>query len=233
MMRRTLCALIAILASVSAFSQTPRDISHLPPTERLTALLQQFGRFQRTLKTLQADFVQRRTSNLLVKESVSRGRLYFSAPDDIRWEYESPRRMTVLIADGVATTYRPEEKRAERIEVSRTQRRVFRFLAASQPVDELKRYFTITFVDPGPPGNYQLDLDPTSRHIKKRLRSLSIEIDRTSLLPVGVTWVDHDGDTTSYTFSNVRVDGKLPAKIFTLKLPPDVQVVELRLGAGE
>ena len=232
MLRRTLCALMAVLASASAFSQGP-DLSKLPPAEKLAALLQQFGRFQKGLKTLEADFVQTRKSSLLAHESVSRGTLYFKAPDQIRWEYTSPRRMTVLIASGVAVTYRPEEKRAERVEVSRMQRRVLRFLSVDKPVEELKRYFSFTFKDPGPPGNYELILEPTSHHIKKRLTSLTIDIDRTRMLPVGVSWVERDGDSTSYAFSDIRVDGQLPPGIFTLDLPPDVHVVELRLGAGE
>ncbi len=232
MPRRTVCALIALLVSASAFSQGP-GLDKLPPAEKLAALLQQFGRFQKGLKTLQADFVQTRKSSLLAHESVSRGRLFFEAPDRIRWEYGSPLRMTVLIANGVAITYRPEEKRAERVEVGRMQQRVFHFLSAGDPIDELKRYFSITFKDPGPPGNYELILDPTSHHIRKRLESLSIEIDRTRLLPVGVSWVQHDGDSLSYAFSHIVVDEKLPSGIFTLDLPPDVHVVELRLGAGE
>ena len=184
MPRRAVCALIAFLVSAAAFSQGP-DLSKLPPAEKLAALLERFGSFQKGLKTLQADFVQTRNSSLLAHESVSRGRLFFEAPDQIRWEYESPLRMTVLIAGGVAVTYRPEEKRAERVEVSRMQRRVFHFLSARKPLDELKRYFSFTFKDPGPPGDYELILDPTSRHVRRRVKSLAVEIDRTRLLPGG------------------------------------------------
>ena len=168
--------------------------------------MQRVSQVQAGLKTLSADFEQRRTSRLLAEPSVSRGKFYFEAPDSVRWEYTSPRPMTVLLAGGVAITYRPLEKRAERIEVGRAQRRVFRFISAAEPLDKLMAYFTFTFRDPGPSGNYTLLLKPTAHQIKKRLRSVEIEIDRHSLLPIRVAYSEPDGDSTEYAFSAIEMN---------------------------
>ena len=222
----------AFLACSSALAQEP-----LPPglhgADRLAALVPRVSQVQAGLTTLTANFEQRRTSRLLAEPSVSRGTFYFKAPDSIRWEYESPRPMTVLLSGGVALTYRPLEKRAERVEVGRAQRRVLRFLSAAEPLDKLKSYFSFTFRDAGGTSNYQLELRPTAHQIKKRLKMLEIEIDRQSLVPVAVAYTETDGDSTAYSFSNIEMNKAQGPDLYDLSLPPDVKIVQLKVGGGD
>ncbi len=229
-MRRAIATLaLTLLACPAALAQEP-----LPPglhgADKLEALVRRVSQVQASLKTLRADFEQRRTSRLLAQPSVSRGRFYFEAPDSVRWDYTSPRPMTVLLTGGVATTYRPLEKRAERIEVGRAQRRVFRFISAAEPLDKLMAYFSFTFRDPGAGGNYTLLLKPTAHMIKKRLRSVEIEIDRQSLLPIRVAYTEPDGDSTQYSFSAIEMNQPEDPGRFALTLPHHVHVFQLKLA---
>ena len=231
MTRRALLALSLLVCS-QALAQEP-----LPPglrgVEKLAALVRRVSQVQTSLATLNADFEQTRTSHLLAAPSVSHGRFYFRAPDSVRWEYDAPREMIVLITGGVAITYRPAEKRAERIEVGRAQRRVFRFISAAEPLDKLMQHFTFVFHDPLGDGNYLLELRPAALMMKKRLRSVTIEIERATYLPIKVSYTETDGDSTAYSFSNVRLNQPQPPDLFTLTMPPDVQVVRIKLGSGE
>ena len=231
MTRRVPLALSMLVCS-QALAQEP-----LPPglrgVEKLAALVRRVSQVQTSLATLNADFEQTRTSHLLAAPSVSHGRFYFRAPDSVRWEYDAPREMTVLITGGVAITYRPAEKRAERIEVGRAQRRVFRFISAAEPLDKLMQHFTFVFHDPLGDGNYLLELRPAALMMKKRLRSVTLEIERATYLPIKVSYTETDGDSTAYSFSNVRLNQPQPPDLFTLTMPPDVQVVQIKLGSGE
>lgn len=209
----------------------------LPPelrgADKLAALVQRVTQVQAGTTTLQARFEQKKTSRLLAEPSLSRGRFFYKAPDMVRWEYESPTPMTVLLAEGVALTYRPAEKRAERVEVGRLQRRVFRFVGAAEPLDRLKQNFSFTFRDPGDDSNYTLLLNPTSHLIKKRLRQVEVEIDRVRMMPVAVSYVEADGDSTAYRFTDIVTNTPIEDAFFALALPADVQVVELKLGSNE
>ena len=231
MTRRALAALSMLVCS-HASAQEP-----LPPglhgVEKLNALIQRVSQVQVSMAALDADFEQTRTSHLLAAPSVSRGHFHYQAPDSVRWDYDSPREMTVLITGGVAITYRPAEKRAERIEVGRAQRRVFRFMSATEPLEKLMQYFSVTFRDPLGNGNYTLELRPEAHMIKKRLRSLRIEIERTTYLPIRVAFTEHDGDSAEYSFSNIKVNPQQPPDLFNLTIPPDVQVVQIKLGSGD
>lgn len=231
MTRRALAA-VYMLVCAPLLAQEP-----LPPdlhgVDKLAALIQRVSQVQVSMASLNADFVQTRTSRLLAEPSVSRGHFHYLAPDSVRWDYDSPREMTVLIAGGEAITYRPAEKRAERIEIGRAQRRVFRFMSATEPLDKLMQYFSVTFRDPLGKGNYVLELRPEVHTIKKRLRLLRIEIERTTYMPIKVAYTEHDGDSTEYSFSNVKLNPVQPPDLFSLTIPPDVQVVEIRMGKKE
>ncbi|MFH1177860.1 MAG: outer membrane lipoprotein carrier protein LolA [Acidobacteriota bacterium] len=231
MLRRLLSPCLLVVCAAAA-AQDP-----LPPalkgSEKLAALLDQVSQAQARITTLEASFEQRRSSRLLARPSDSKGRFYFQAPDWVRWEYSEPRQMTVLLSGGVALTYRPAEKRAERVEVGRVQRRVLRFLGAAEPLAALKQYFSFTLRDPGDARNYTLTLAPTTYQLKKRISSVEIEIDRARYLPVAVSYTEPDGDRTAYSFRDITVNQPLAGGLFNLELPSDVEVVRIKLRSGE
>jgi outer membrane lipoprotein-sorting protein len=231
MTQRALAALsLLVCAPLLAQEPLPPDLHGM---DKLAALVQRVSQVQASMTSLEAEFVQTRASRLLAAPSVSRGRFHYLAPDSVRWDYDSPREMTVLIAGGTVTTYRPAEKRAERIEIGRSQRRVFRFMSATEPLDKVLQYFSLTFRDPLGQGNYVLELRPEVHMIKKRLQSLRIEIERTTYMPIKVAYIEHDGDSSEYSFSNIKVNPVQPPDLFSLNIPPDVQVVEIKMGSSE
>lgn len=230
--RRAGILILVLSAATWAAAEEP-----LPPGlkggEKLATLLQRVSEAQRELTTLQASFEQRKVSHLLTEPSVMSGRFYFRAPDKVRWEYTSPRQMTVVISGGVAITYRPAEKRAERLEVGRMQRKVFRMMGAAEPLDALRQYFSFTLRDPGDDSNYSLILRPIAYQLKKRLTEVGVEIDRASFIPVALSLTEADGDSTAYAFTALQRNAELADGLFTLDLPADVVIVSIKLHAGE
>jgi len=233
MPRRPLTVLALLVSALSASAQEPAPLSSLSGAEKLTAVLERVSAAQTGLESITARFVQRKESRLLAEPSLSRGVFYFKAPDRVRWEYDPPRSMVVVLSGGVALTYRAAERRAERIEIGRMQRRVFGFLTATEPLDQLTRYFAVTLRDPGDDKNLLIVLDPTSFQVKKRLSSVTVEIDRARYLPVSVSYVERDGDTTSFAFTDVEVDRPVADELFSVSLPAGVEVVEIKLGNRE
>lgn len=57
------------------------------------------------IKTLQANFVQKKFMKILSKPLVSEGRFYFSAPDAFRWEYFKPLKSIVINFQGNTRRY--------------------------------------------------------------------------------------------------------------------------------
>jgi outer membrane lipoprotein carrier protein len=59
----------------------------------------------RDMRTVRADFVQTRTVRILSRPIVSRGRLAYRRPDDLRWEYKSPIKSVMLLRSGSVERY--------------------------------------------------------------------------------------------------------------------------------
>lgn len=57
------------------------------------------------IKTISADFVQKKTLKILSKPLVSEGKFYYTAPDFIRWEYAKPLRSIVISGKGTTKRY--------------------------------------------------------------------------------------------------------------------------------
>jgi outer membrane lipoprotein-sorting protein len=193
--------------------------------ERLAALVQRVKYEQEQLRTLEADFVQRRVSVLLVEPEVSQGSFAFAAPDRVRWDYRSPRPLSLVVAGKQMTTWYRDLGSAERLDVSRYSTQILRYLGAGGSLDSLLQYFTVRARLPaGGERPYRLDLEPRYPRIAKRLAGVTVWIDPRSFLPVRLEYREPDGDSTEYEFSNVRVNPPLDADRFELEMPSDVQV---------
>jgi outer membrane lipoprotein-sorting protein len=57
------------------------------------------------VRTVRANFVQTRTVRILNRPIVSRGRLAYRRPDDLRWEYSSPVKSVLLLRSGSVERY--------------------------------------------------------------------------------------------------------------------------------
>lgn len=52
-------------------------------------------------RSIQADFIQEKNMKILARPLVSKGRLLFRSPDNLRWEYLAPVKNVLLMKDGV------------------------------------------------------------------------------------------------------------------------------------
>jgi outer membrane lipoprotein-sorting protein len=57
------------------------------------------------IKTLQADFIQKKSMKILSRPLVSEGRLYFAVPDSFRWEYFKPLKSIVIAYKNTTRRY--------------------------------------------------------------------------------------------------------------------------------
>mgnify|MGYP001067294318 CR=1 FL=1 len=139
----------SLLAVFSDLEPAADAIDSLEGGAKLEALIARVVQQQRSVRSLKADFVQRKRSELLLADLESSGVFIFRAPDKVRWDYRQPDQMVVVFADDTLTTFHPEQARAEQVKVSDSQRRFVRVLAGTQPLDDLIVHFSVTLADPG------------------------------------------------------------------------------------
>src|SRR5881392_4131988 len=168
-------ATAAVCAASMAF---PALAARSVDPNSLDEVIKRVQEAQKKTSTLQADFKQQKTLALLSKPEVSTGRFTYQKPNNVLWTYDAPKRVTMLIANGMMTTYYPELNKAEQIEVKRYQDRIFKYMGASGALDELATYFNFTFSNRAGQPAFVLDLDPKTKSIAKRVRHIKIFIDK-------------------------------------------------------
>lgn len=203
----------------------------LSGAERLQALLDRVRLQQKEVRTIEAHFVQHRVSSMLMAPEESNGTFSYAAPDRVRWEYRAPTPITVVIRGSEMTTWYRDLKRAETLKIGRYSSQVFKFLGASGSMDTLLDYFTVELTLPKLKGDpYRMKLLPKYERIKKRIKSMEVDIDSERFFPNHLEYQEADGDTTAYDFRDFQWNPPLPADRFALQLPPGVENRVVDLG---
>lgn len=195
----------------------------------LESVIKRIQEQQKTTSTLQADFRQEKELALLAKPEVATGSFTFSRPSNVLWMYAAPKRVEMVIAGGMLTTYYPDLRKAEKIDVRKFEDRIFKYMGATGAIDELARYFDFTFTDSKSKSVYLLDLTPKTRAVSKRVQRIKLWIDKTTYLTSKIEYVEGDGDITRYEFTNIRINEPIPPSKFALSLPSNVKVEQMKV----
>lgn len=222
--RSIAAAALSVLALASPLAAAPKA-----DPNSLEAVVKKVQDQQKKTTSLQADFRQEKELALLSKPEVSTGTFVFSKPNNVLWNYDAPKRVQMLIANGTLTTYYPDLNKAEKLDVTRFQDRIFKYMGATGAIDELGRYFDFTFVDNAANPAFVLDLNPKTRVVAKRVKHIKIWIDKKSYLTTKLEYTEGDGDVTRYEFTNIKLNQPVAPSRFTLNLPPTVRVEQMKL----
>jgi outer membrane lipoprotein-sorting protein len=238
-MKKPTLILLAFLAATPSFAAKPPVVpdplaAGLTGPQRLQALVDRVKYEQRQLKTLEASFVQQQESSMLAAPEESKGTFSYAAPDKVRWEYQSPSPITVVIRGDEMTTWYRDLKRAETLKVGRYSNQVFKYLGASGSLQTLLEYFTVKLKLPEKKGEpYRMELVPKYQRIAKRLKGMTLWIDDATFFPSRLKYVEADGDTVEYQFRGMKRNAPIPAERFVLKLPPGVQTRVVDVGGAK
>jgi outer membrane lipoprotein-sorting protein len=227
-------AMLAAMPSLAAQKVPDPSAPGLSGTQRLQALLDRVRIEQQKLKTLEARFVQHQESSMLAAPEESKGVFSYAAPDRVRWEYQQPSPITVVIQGDQMTTWYRDLRRADLVKVGRYSNQVLKYLGASGDMQTLLDYFTVKLSMPVKKGDpYRMALVPRYARISKRLKAMTLWIDSGSYFPTRMEYVEADGDTTSYEFLDLKRNAPIPSDRFVLKLPKEVQTRVIDLGPGD
>lgn len=229
-----LLALLGPASVLAAGTSVPDPRAEgLSSDERVASLLDRVRIEQAKIETMTADFVQDKESELLVEAQRARGRFAFRRPDRVLWEYEEPDPMQVLVDEGEMLTWYEDLGRAELLKVGRYSDRILEYLAATNSLELLQRYFEVIVAFPEDPSRaYRLELEPRMRRVAKRLAGMTLWVDPELFIPRRFRYVEPDGDVTEYRFDEIRINPRLPESRFEIELPDEVEVRRVELSSA-
>jgi outer membrane lipoprotein-sorting protein len=184
---------------------------------------------QKNVHAWSADFVQTRTLKTLTQPLTARGRIYFSAPNDFRWELGQPAQTIALRHGDEMFVIYPRLKRAERYPMGANAPQQLRdtmsLLQAGFPRDrkEFDSQFKILSLAETN-GTWQLSLQPKSKFALQMMPELRITLATNDFLLAGTELVFVDGSRMRNDFTNSVLNPPLDKNLFEWQPPTDFKV---------
>jgi len=176
------------------------------------------------IKTLVADFTQETVNKGFGRVTKSNGRLYLLKPSRMRWEYETPKGLLLMVDGEKLWYYDPEENIAyfDKLEGYLPPKSPAMFLAGEEPLANL---FTIELA----PESKEDKLDTramklTPKEPQPGVRAMLLKVDAKTYVIRELLMVDHLGNRNRLTFDNIRLSEKVAPGIFEFKVPEGARV---------
>jgi outer membrane lipoprotein-sorting protein len=205
-----------------------------PATVRATdtnAVLNAWFAAQAHVRNLSADFVQTRTLKTLVQPLVTEGRLWFSLPNQFRWELGRPvQTIAVRHADEMFVIY-PRLKRAEHYPLGASAPRAWRdamslvdagFPRTRQEFDAQFQIQSLTQTN----GMWLVALQPRSPAARQIMPELRVSLTTHDFSLAATELVFVDGSRMRNDFTHVVINGPVDESLFQWKPPPDFTVTD-------
>ena len=197
-----------------------------PAEEKETAreVLSRLDRRLGGISSMQGRFVQTFISAGLSVPQSEGGRFYLMRPGRMRWEYTSPEPKTA-VSDGTFTwLYLPEEGVVYRGTVEAWKREGPFAILAGGALGEVFEAEGIDAVSASRRGAVVLKMRP--KRPAEAFEFLLVEIDPSTLSIFAVTAVDGMGNRIAAAFSDVKVNDRLRADLFTFTPPKGARVID-------
>ena len=189
---------VALCLSVSAQTQ----LSETQSNELMASLTEAAA----SMQTMQCRFVQSKTMAMLAEPSVSEGRMYFSSPDRLRWEYVTPYPFA-LVVNGERIV-KVTDGKAEVLEGNsgRMYQGIVGMIMGSASGKKLfdTSAFDVVLYDDG--AFWKAEMTPKRRDMKRMFSQLVFHFDKKTQGISRVEFLGTNGDVTSIRFEEVRLN---------------------------
>jgi outer membrane lipoprotein-sorting protein len=193
----------ALLLVASSLGSVARAAAP-PPVDQILANL---DRTSKEVKQLDGEFTQRNRVKLFKQELTSKGRLSFTAPRKIKWEYLSPDPSTLMLDGNTATLSSPgAAPRTFDLEKDATMRAIFdQLLLWIGPGSLTKAKDDYDLAASGSAEAPALVLTPrASSPVAKAFQKIELRLDGKSWLLKSILLVEKNGDEKEIVFTSLR-----------------------------
>ncbi len=166
------------------------------------------------IKTIQAQFVQKKFMKILSRPLVSEGCFYYAAPDSFRWEYFKPLKSIVL-------TYKNNTKRYISSEGKMMEDKTGGVQAMKIVLNEVTGWMSGRF-DQNPSfkavihegANTRITLTPKDKSMAGMIEKIEITVSKKTVTVQSVKIFEGAGNFTQINFSNVKINDEISPSVF-------------------
>ena len=199
-MKRLWISVLFVLLGLFASAQTP--LSDAQSQELMASLTEAAV----SMQTMQCRFVQSKTMAMLTEPSVSEGKMYFSSPDRLRWEYLTPYPFA-LVVNGERIV-KVTDGKAEVLEGNsgRMYQGIVGMIMGSASGKKLfdASAFDVVLYDDG--AFWKAEMTPKRRDMKRMFSQLVFHFEKKTQVIDHVEFMGANGDITSIRFEDIKLN---------------------------
>lgn len=199
--------LIFLLCFPVFSQQTPISVS------AVNNFKQSVGQQAEEINTISGDFVQVKYIQMMQEEAVSAGKLYFKAPDVLKWEYFKPYNYKILFKDGKLFINDEGDKSVTNVGANKSFEKLFSLISGSMNGRLLAdaENFDFTYVRVN--NNKMIILKPRDPGLRRMFARIILIFDQENLVN-SLKLVEDSGDFTEIFFKNVQMNQAINASVF-------------------
>lgn len=217
---------IAIFVLVSTLILS---VSHVPAkeNENLDNVLSRIQEKYEKINDFSSKFTQEATVKALNKVQRAQGEVWFKKPGKMRWNYSTPTK-DEIVSDGITIWFYNEEEKqviesalSEVIDTPTTTTLI-------SGLGNLKNLFDARFSasdSTGVNNAYLIDLSP--RDNSEEYNSVTIAVDKESLLVNTIYLYDPFGNLTTVKLNNIEINNGIPDSLFIFKAPTGAEITKV------
>lgn len=189
----------------------------------LKEVVEKFDAAQAKVTSLQAPFTLTTQRALLKTPSVTKGTLFLQGSDFVHFAFAPPEDLILHLTPKALISYSPAAKGGEMLKIGHVRNSNRQFLGLGQKLTYLSDYFSVAVSeskDAG--GSYHLAFTPRTLSVKKRMKSMSLWVDRETYLPRQAEWIERGGDSWLLELGALQLNQPIPTSVSGFKVPEGV-----------
>lgn len=168
------------------------------------------------MKSLQCDFVQTKHIKLLNDKMLSYGKMYFSQPNMLRWEYTRPYTYTFILNSNQVMLKNAQRKDVIDVSKNKMFKEIARLMMSSVVGSCLTDDATFETSIATTPKAWVATLIPVKRDIKQMWSKLVLHFDRAKRSVVRVEMHEPSGDYTVIELVNIRHNVAIEGALYNI-----------------
>ncbi|MDR1561465.1 MAG: outer membrane lipoprotein carrier protein LolA [Dysgonamonadaceae bacterium] len=182
------------------------------------AMIDKISAASAKMTSLTCIFEQEKSLSILNEKIISEGRMYYSSPDRLLWEYTSPYAYTFLLNNNRILMQAENGKRnVIDVRSSRMFREIVRIMMLGISGNGLTDIKSFTFRYFCSKTLWQVELLPVQKEVKKIFASILLTFNTQDYTVDRVEMTEHNGDKTIISLKNKVFNEPLDNALFTVE----------------
>ena len=187
--------------------------SSLLLTAQTGDVLQQIKSQAQKINSIEAAFVQTKNISFIDEQLISNGKFWFSRPDKMRWEYQSPFFYSIII-DGDNITVIDDKKESRFDAASNAMfgqiKQVIMNMVNGKMFDDPDYHASLKEEN----NHFVVNFETVNEAMKEYIFSIDLYFTKSGYLMEKIKMNEASGDNTVIEFSNQKINQSLPGHVF-------------------